>query len=1237
MNTDRRGAGLASFGALSVLVLAMQRGAVGGAPQVQPSIPRPRLPSVAAPAQPRNPARTDACHALVEALQGKAGSPGADTCSDAFESFLRDHELCSSINGAALIATLPDPLESRLAQSFDDGLAALVLAMERTGALVDYWLPWAADRHASQQSEAGLRLEYSGSPPGLVRARPSQSKCHGSWPGVVLFGATTETNSVLLIVGEGPTVGVDRAVLRRAVELASHLHPPVQSGSGAADTERKIRIVGPRFSGSSRSMRKALQPLAEKGKRFEIVSGSATARKNFDILSVPDRMRFSATVVPDDVAAAGFYRYLHESGAVGLDGNCVLQNVALLVEADTVYTQVFGKDGAKGPCYGGTGIDYFKVQPRFKVFFPMHVALVRNVLDRRPPPADGSNSVLKLPMETVPLDPDEGIGGTRDDIPNFSRDTAAYDDRALTSALGLFRENDVSVVGILATDTRDKLFLAQAVHRSAPDVRLFVFESDNLLTHPEYADVMRGAMVVTSYPLVDANKSWSNPLVVGESETHRQFGRNAGEGTYNAVLVQLAQFDAEGKTQDGGAPEPLVEYGFPALAGVPGELIEHEGRPPVWITAVGGNAFWPVAALPHDAGRPRGERPPDDGIVTTLSGAWPFAATIPVPLRAPVAASAAVAAPPDPYMHAEVPRDRGKLQAPRIDVLKGVSVLYLLFCAFICVSASLCIFECAGRPLARRGGRLFAHLAVLGPAPGPAPAEAGLARLRDGRERGALLVALALFATFFAMIVWLGIYSAAPRVFREQLAQAFPGWASGETDPFQLARELAGAMAGAACAMAVVLIGLRLHHLRSRLGRRGMLLAALASVALAITLRSATAAVVPWAFHTSPRDLTDVARGATAGISGVFAHWRAIHPASLLSPITPLIALAVILLLALAATLRLLALDDALDREPLLGWRPGLREHALLNPTALCCGVIVGRPPSAAARGGSRRVAAYAIALALALIPATWALLTVRSSLDPGAVELAIRVACAGAVILCLLLMVHMFVLWAELRRWLSEVADSPLRAALAAVRDRITAHLGEGSRMRAPDAAALRLLREQFAAVTRLRSPVATGGGGAGVENELGLDWALASFDRDPAQSRPLREFVGLRAACQIAFAVFRLRSIWLRVAIASMSFVGAIACYPLYPHKELLVLCWALVAAMAGVSIWIFVEMNRNEVLSTISGTEPNKVSWNVDFVEKLAVFGGLPVLSLLAAQFPEVARALLAVVEPVFRGIH
>jgi hypothetical protein len=54
-------------------------------------------------------------------------------------------------------------------------------------------------------------------------------------------------------------------------------------------------------------------------------------------------------------------------------------------------------------------------------------------------------------------------------------------------------------------------------------------------------------------------------------------------------------------------------------------------------------------------------------------------------------------------------------------------------------------------------------------------------------------------------------------------------------------------------------------------------------------------------------------------------------------------------------------------------------------------------------------------------------------------------------------------------------------------------------------------------------------------------------------------------------------------------------------------------------GAMLYVFVSMNRDRVLSLLQGTTPGQLTWNSTFVTQVVIYGLLPVLGLLGAQFP------------------
>jgi hypothetical protein len=52
----------------------------------------------------------------------------------------------------------------------------------------------------------------------------------------------------------------------------------------------------------------------------------------------------------------------------------------------------------------------------------------------------------------------------------------------------------------------------------------------------------------------------------------------------------------------------------------------------------------------------------------------------------------------------------------------------------------------------------------------------------------------------------------------------------------------------------------------------------------------------------------------------------------------------------------------------------------------------------------------------------------------------------------------------------------------------------------------------------------------------------------------------------------------------------------------------------------MWVFIQMNRDPVLSSLNGTKPGQLSWDRDFIFRILIYGIVPILTLLGAQFPQ-----------------
>src|SRR5579864_5667101 len=351
-----------------------------------------------------------------------------------------------------MIALVADPIDTRLALDFDLALSALQRGLaEGEYRLVCKWLPWTDLDPGEQQQHRGAA--------GMMLFRYDSPQ-----PG------TPEDRSLLavFVVGETPKLGIHKLAFQRAVDFILTLHPP------AAGKAVEIPVLGPTFSGSADSLRLAIA--AEPGDaRFRIVSGSAAAPDLEARLQggpLADRVRFSRTLVDEDTQASTALAFLRDT--MGWD----LDRAALLIEYDTVY--------------GGELLE--NRIPRFpqilRLSFPSGLFALRNAWEEAgysPPAQDAAANPKALPRSKTTLDVSLKDQGTPVDVvPELSPLTPRVGDMAAANLLREISRSRISYIGILATDIKDELFLAEQIRRWAPGVILFVFDNDLLYIHPQY-------------------------------------------------------------------------------------------------------------------------------------------------------------------------------------------------------------------------------------------------------------------------------------------------------------------------------------------------------------------------------------------------------------------------------------------------------------------------------------------------------------------------------------------------------------------------------------------------------------------------------------------------------------------------------------------------------------------------------------------------------------------------------
>lgn len=437
-----------------------------------------------------------------------------------------------------LVATIPDPFDSHLDWAYDAYLEALRRAFAQAGFVPDrFWLP---------PRDGALKF-----PDGEVH------RVHDFAPGVFLFRPTAtdeETLWLLYLVPEVPTSGIHQGALEAALSERRALSRPSPTYQLDATHAESLLVAGPIFSGSSRSLRLALDRELTRGTRVvRVLTGSATSYANRATLSTSPGcdtaqvargcIVFGSLVHSDEAMSAAFDAVI---GDLGIDE----EHVAVLSESATQY-------GAGGPGY-------------LTIPFPLNIASLRSAFESAPKPletapglplSEGPRTRLSLDVAANPRESPEVM----------SRLTVPTLDVVMNNAMLELKRRDVRAVIIKATDVRDKLMLARELKRRMRDVLLFTFENNSLFLRPEYLQDLQGMLVFTTYPLVLDNQTWTT--TGGRTSQLLSFPNDAAIGVYNSALALI----------DGR--RPLHEFRSPVAA---------DSAVPVWLSVVGRGAFQPV-------------------------------------------------------------------------------------------------------------------------------------------------------------------------------------------------------------------------------------------------------------------------------------------------------------------------------------------------------------------------------------------------------------------------------------------------------------------------------------------------------------------------------------------------------------------------------------------------------------------------------------------------------------------
>jgi hypothetical protein len=489
----------------------------------------------------------------------------------ALDPFKKSLDAASTIRGAEryelqyMIATLADPVHTNLQLYFDRGIEAIVRAAAASGYDFDsYWLPWSSEALPEEPNCYWRGL------------RDSSTDKKERMPGLLLFRKSDPAQLLFVfLVSETPTSGIEKEQLLNAVRYFKDIR------GGRVSAGDVIPVLGPTFSGSVDSLILAINAAKQQldaGLRFRVSSGSITNRAAIDRLRAHKEVPAGTTLEDDPESLAGFVCFLGSQGTQPAE-------VALITEDGTAYGEAVAPHAERDQQSKAQQV----LSEVIELHFPRKLASLRQAYQANPQVgASGTAQQPSLPRTLLPLSLAESARSEEDAVPVFSKQQTPIAQESQVIALAAtLREKNIKYAGILATDPLDVMFLIRILHRSAPDVRLFVVDADLLFLRAlEDNTAPVGLLAITSYPTLPASRAWLSGGSGAGAEHLVVFTNEYAEATYNSCALLLNKNKAKAPVRDASA-----------VSSQPHQVPDLSLNPPLWLMMAGHSGYWPVRLL----------------------------------------------------------------------------------------------------------------------------------------------------------------------------------------------------------------------------------------------------------------------------------------------------------------------------------------------------------------------------------------------------------------------------------------------------------------------------------------------------------------------------------------------------------------------------------------------------------------------------------------------------------------
>jgi hypothetical protein len=536
-------------------------------------------------------AQSDACEELRKHIEPFVTDPTkwhlAESCSGAPRLRTKDQRneepkpLLVDDKLRVIIATAPNPLSTHLPLLFDRIVEVIQQAAQDEKYSYDSsWFPWDMgndylfldDQHRAEEERESLQLE-----PGVITFRHALSDDANESPysgGLIVF-----------LVAEQPTGGIDGQEFENALDWIDSL--------GALTPERQLRILGPTFSGSLPSLKKALAsprliPFACKS-AIQISSGSVSSEKSYGwfqaFLHGLGLGNFSTFMEGDSITLDRFAAYVQKQGYS-------LKRVAFLSEDETAFGSQPSADEDRGQSSDNSR-ENKKEKPDsddhpIYVYYPRDIATLRSAYEQQSILNSGKAATSNSPSSSLRGDLSEPANSQHDTVRTYGGQlNPLAQESLLVNITNILSERHVQFVIIRSTNSLDQIFLAQFLRRALPEARVVIDGADLLFRRGAEGSSLRGVMTVSTYPLLVWQQDWSPSVLLKGNGSYRVFGQDVSEGVYIAARQLL--------NLPGNPIVPIGNYAPPSW--VPNDTDTRSDHPRTWVSVIGHHQFWPVAVL----------------------------------------------------------------------------------------------------------------------------------------------------------------------------------------------------------------------------------------------------------------------------------------------------------------------------------------------------------------------------------------------------------------------------------------------------------------------------------------------------------------------------------------------------------------------------------------------------------------------------------------------------------------